>query len=263
VRWFQYGTFCPIFRTHGARKANELWSYGPRAQQILTSYDKLRYRLLPYIYSLAWKATSEGYTPMRALVMDFPGDRNALDIPDQFLFGPALLVNPVTRAGATTLSVYLPDGTSWYDFWTGTSLQGGQTVETAAPIETMPLYVRAGSIVPMGPELQYTSEKPAEPIELRIYRGADGKFTLYEDDGESYAYEKGEHAMIPLSWNDASQTLTIGARAGTFPGLLRDRTFNIILVGQEHGVGERPVAVADRAVQYSGQPVSVNFKGSH
>jgi len=262
VRWFQYGTFCPIFRTHGARKANELWSYGPRAQQILTTYDKLRYRLLPYIYSLAWKVTSEGYTPMRALVMDFPGDRNALDILDQFMFGPALLVNPVTRAGATTRSVYLPAGSNWYDFWTGASLQGGQTVEAAATIDTMPLYVRAGSIVPMGPELQYSSEKPADPIELRIYRGADGKFTLYEDDGESYAYEKGEHATISLSWNDASQTLTIGARVGNFPGMARNRTFNAVLDGQDRGVGERPVAVADRAVQYSGQAVSVSFKSS-
>src|ERR1035441_5090989 len=218
VRWFEYGTFCPIFRTHGARKTNELWSYGPRAQQILTSYDNLRYRLLPYIYSLAWKVTSEGYTPMRALVMEFPGDGNALDIPDEFLLGPALLVSPVTRAGANTRSVYLPAGTSWYDFWTGASLKGGQTIISVSPIETMPLYVRAGSIVPMGPELQYSSEKPADPIELRIYRGADGTFTLYQDDGESYGYEKGEHATITLAWKDESQTLIIGSRTGSFPG---------------------------------------------
>ena len=262
VRWFQYGTFCPIFRTHGARKANELWSYGPRAQEILRYYDKLRYRLLPYIYSLAWKVTSEGYTPMRALVMDFPSDRNALDIPDQFLFGPAFLVNPVTSAGATSRSVYLPSGSSWYDFWTGTSLKGGQSILSAAPLQTMPLYVRAGSIVPMGPELQYTSEKPADPMELRIYRGADGKFTLYEDDGESYGYEKGEHATIPFTWKDASQTLSIGTHAGSFPGMLGERTFNIVLVGKEHGVGEKPVANADRVVRYNGHAVSVDFKGA-
>ncbi len=133
VRWFEYGTFCPIFRTHGARKANELWSYGPQAQAILTSYDQMRYRLLPYIYSLAWKTTSEGYTPMRALVMDFPGDRNALDLADEFMFGPALLVNPVTEAGATARRVYLPTGASWYDFWTGAMLKGGQTVNAACP----------------------------------------------------------------------------------------------------------------------------------
>ena len=262
VRWFEYGTFCPIFRTHGARKANELWSYGPLAQQILTSYDNLRYRLLPYIYSLAWKTTSDGYTPMRALVMDFPADRKALEVADEFMFGPALLVNPVTSAGATLRGVYLPAGTNWYDFWTGASLKGGQTVLSPAPIETMPLYVRAGSIVPMGPELQYTSEKPADPIELRIYRGADGEFMLYEDDGESYGYEKDEHAGIPFTWVDASQTLTIGARVGSFPGMLRERTFNIVLVRKEHGVGEQTVAIADRVVHYSGGAISVSFKGS-
>ncbi|HZM11314.1 MAG TPA: glycoside hydrolase family 31 protein [Candidatus Limnocylindrales bacterium] len=262
VRWFEYGTFCPIFRTHGARKANELWSYGPRAQEILTSYDKLRYRLMPYIYSLAWKVTSEGYTPMRALVMDFPGDRSALDVPDQFLFGPAFLVNPVATAGATSRSVYLPSGAIWYDFWTGASLSGGETVRAAAPLETMPLYIRAGSIVPMDPELQYTSEKPADLIELRIYRGADGRFTLYEDDGESYGYERGEHATISFTWTDASQTLSIGARSGSFPGMVRERTFNIVLVGKGHGVGEAPVVSADRVVRYNGEAISVNFKST-
>jgi len=260
VRWFQYGTFCPIFRTHGNRKTNELWSYGKRAQEILTSYDNLRYRLLPYIYSLAWKVTSEGYTPMRALVMDFPGDGKVLDIAVEFMFGPALLVSPVTEAGATSRSVYLPAGASWYDFWTGTALKGGQTVNAAAPLETMPLYVRAGAIIPMGPELQYTSEKPADPIELRIYRGANGAFTLYEDDGESYDYEKGEHATIPFTWKDASQTLSIEARSGSFPGMLRERTFDIVVVGKEHGVGKKPAASADRVVRYNGELVIVSFK---
>lgn len=263
VRWFQYGAFCPIFRTHGARKANELWSYGPRAQQILTNYDNLRYRLLPYIYSLAWKVTSEGYTPMRALVMDFPSDRNALDVLDQFLFGPALLVNPVTHAGATSRSVYMPAGGTWYDFWTGAVLKGGQTVTAAAPLETMPLYVRAGSILPMGPELQYTSETPADPIELRIYRGVDGTFDLYEDEGDGYGYEKGVHATISIIWNDSSQTLSIGARRGSFPGMLKERTFNVVLVGKDHGVGENPVTSPERAVRYNGDPISVSLKGAH
>ena len=197
---------------------------------------------------------------MRALVMDFPADRNALDIADQFMFGPALLVNPVTTGGRNFAQCLSSCRGSWYDFWTGASLKGGQTVVAAAPLETMPLYVRAGSIVPMGPELQYTSEKPADPIELRIYRGADGAFTLYEDDGESYAYEKGEYATIAFTWNDATQTLSIGARTGSFPGMLRERTFNIVLVGKEHGVGEKPVANADRVVHYIGEAVSVNFK---
>ena len=251
VRWFQYGAFCPIFRTHGARKANELWSYGPRAQEILTNYDKLRYRLLPYIYSLAWKTTSEAYTPMRALVMDFPADRNALDIPDQFMFGPALLVNPVTKPGATSRTLYLPAGTTWYDFWTGASLKGGQIITAAAPLEIMPLYVRAGSIIAMGPELQWTTEHPANPIELRIYPGADGEFTLYEDDGATYAYEKGAYAAITLRWSDAAHTLTISAQAGSFPGMLQKRTFNVVLVSSKHGVGEE-ITHPDQVVNYNG-----------
>ena len=259
VRWFEYGTFCPIFRTHGARKANELWSYGPRAQKILTRYDRLRYRFLPYIYSLAWNTTSEGYTPMRALVMDFPADRDALDIPDQFMLGAALLVNPVTRAGATSRGVYLPAGTTWIDFWTGASYKGGQTITAAAPLETMPLYVRAGSIIPMGPEMQYAGEKPAEPIELRIYRGADGTFTLYEDDGESYAYEKGWHATIAIAWNDAGQTLTIGPCQGEFPEMLRARELRVVLVRPGHGMGEVPAA-ADRTLRYVGAAISVSLK---
>ena len=259
IRWFEYGTFCPIFRTHGARKANELWSYGPRAQEILTRYDKLRYRLLPYIYSLAWKTTSEGYTPMRALVMDFPSDHSALDRPDQFMFGPALLVNPVTQAGATSRKAYLPAGANWYDFWTGAKLKGGQAVTANAPLDTIPIYVRAGSILALGPELQYTTEKPADPIELRIYRGADGQFTLYEDGGESYAYEKGEYSVIPLAWNDASATLSLGARKGTFPGLLTRRTFQVVLVNQARGVGESTTA-SNLSVRYDGSAQTVAVK---
>src|SRR5277367_83039 len=187
VRWFEYGTFCPIFRLHGTRTTNqnELWSYGPEAQTILTNYDRLRYRLMPYIYSLAWKTTSEGYTPMRALAMDFRTDTRALNIGDQFMFGPALLVNPVTEPGATTRRMYLPKA-QWYDFWTGRSTTGGTTIEAAAPIDRMPLYVRAGSIVPMGPDVEYAAEKPADPIELRIFPGASGSFTLYEDENDNY-----------------------------------------------------------------------------
>lgn len=259
VRWFEYGTFCPIFRTHGARKANELWSYGRKAQDILTHYDKLRYRLLPYIYSTARRVTSEGYTPMRALVMDFPADANVLNVVDQFMFGPALLVSPVTNPAATSRNVYLPAGSAWYDFWTGAKLQGGQTIKAAAPLETIPLYVRAGSILPMGPELQYTSEKPADPIELRIYRGADGQFTLYEDDGESYGYEKGEYAVIPITWNDASATLSLGARKGTFQGMLKERIFQIVPVNEGRGIGESNLTPPSLTVQYDGSTKTVKL----
>jgi alpha-D-xyloside xylohydrolase len=257
VRWFEYGTFCPIFRTHGARLANELWSYSPRAQKILTNYDKLRYRLLPYIYSLAWKTTSEGYTPMRALVMDFPADSKVPNLADEFMFGPAFLISPVITAGATSRNTYLPAGSSWYDFWTGAPLKGGNVNLAAAPLDKIPLYVRAGSIIPLGPELQYTNEQPADPIELRIYRGADGSFQLYEDDGQTYEYEKGQYAAIPITWNDATATLTIGARRGSFSGMLRRRTFQIVTVTANRGIGEGVTTAPDRTVQYDGSPQTV------
>ncbi len=257
VRWFQFGTFCPIFRTHGVRKANELWSYGPSAQAILTRYDNLRYRLLPYIYSLAWKTTSEGYTSMRALTMDFPADRQALDIADEFMFGPALLVNPVTQAEAVTRRVYFPGGTNWYDFWSGALVKGGQSANAAAPLDTIPLYVRAGSIVPMGPELQYTGEKPADPIELRIYRGSDGTFTLYEDEGDGYGYEKGVYSTISFRWKDSTHDLVIDARHGTYPGMLQERTFKVVVVGSGHGLGEGVTATPDKIVRYDGKAQTV------
>jgi alpha-D-xyloside xylohydrolase len=260
LRWFEYGTFCPIFRTHGARSANELWSYGPKAQQILTLYDNLRYRLLPYVYSVAWKTTAEGYTPMRALVMDFPSDRKALDISDEFLFGPALLIAPVTEPGAVTHRLYLPDGTIWRDFWGGTPYGRGQGIEMPAAPDRIPVFVRAGSIVPMGPELQYSSEKPGDPIELRIYPGADGNFTLYEDDGETYAYEKGAHSTIDINWNDAARTLTLGERKGAFSGMLQERTFQVVVVGPMHGVGETPTVEPDRVVRYDGTRQTVKIQ---
>jgi len=186
VRWFQYGTFCPIFRVHGTRTndQNELWSYGPEAQTILTNFDRLRYRLMPYIYSVAWKTTSEGYTPMRPLVMDFLPDARVMNIGDQFMFGPALLVNPVTEQEATTRHLYLPK-TKWYDFWSGRALDGGRSIDASAPLDRIPVYVCAGSIVPLGPDIEYAAEKPADPLELRIYRGANGSFTLYEDANDT------------------------------------------------------------------------------
>jgi len=261
IRWFQYGTFCPIFRVHGNRqgRANELWSYGGKIHQnILTKYDNLRYRLMPYIYSLAWKVTSEGYTMMRALIMDFANDSKTANISDQFMFGPAILVNPVTSAGATSRDVYLPGERLWYDFWTGEVFDGGQTVNVFAPLEKIPLYVRAGSIIPMGPFLQYATEKDPDPIELRVYKGADGQFTLYEDDGTTYEYEKGKYAIIPITWNEGEQTLTIGERQGDFRGMLSKRTFNIVWVSSEHGIGLEETTKADKSVSYDGNAISVS-----
>ncbi len=258
VRWFQFATFNPILRVHGTRNPdeNELWSYGPDAQKILVNFDRLRYRMLPYIYSLAWKTTSESYTPMRPLVMDFRTDLRAANIGDQFMYGPSFLVNPVTEPAVNTRPVYLPDA-KWYDFWTGSELAGGQTLNAITPLDRLPLYVRAGSIVPLGPDVEWSTEKAADPIELRIYGGADGDFTIYEDENDNYNYEKGVNATIPLHWDDAAHTLTIGDRKGQFPGMLENRTFRVVFVRENHGVGVNAADEADKVVQYSGKSVSI------
>jgi len=258
IRWFEYGAFCPIFRVHGTRATgqNELWSYGAEAQEILTRYDTLRYRLMPYIYSLAWQVTNGGYTLMRPLVMDHREDVTARNVGDQFMFGPALLVSPVTDPGEVQRRVYLP-GPNWVNFWTGEKQSGDRFVMAAAPLETLPLFVRGGSIVPMGPAMEYTSESAANPIELRVYSGADADFTLYEDDGLTYDYEKGADSTIPIHWDDAGQALTIGARQGSFPGMLESRTFNIVWVGPGHGVGGNPSGTIDKTVSYDGTAVTV------
>jgi alpha-D-xyloside xylohydrolase len=263
VRWFQFGTFCPIFRAHGTRTTNqnEIWSYGPEAQKILVAYDKLRYRLMPYIYSLAWKTTQEGYTIMRPLVMDFRTDLRAQNVGDQFLFGPALLVNPVAEPRATTRHLYLPDS-KWYDFWTGASVEGGRTIDAPAPIERLPLYVRAGAILPLGPDMEYAAEKPADPLELRVYPGANSSFTLYEDENDSYNYEKGVFATIPIQWEEKSQTLTFGDRSGLFPGMLRTRTFRVVYVRDGHGLGGELTPKADRVVTYSGKKLEIHLGGT-
>jgi alpha-D-xyloside xylohydrolase len=258
VRWFQFGTFCPILRVHGTRSTdqNELWSYGPEAQKILTSYDTLRYELMPYIYSLAWKTTNEAYTPMRPLVMDFRTDVRAQNIGDQFLFGPSILVNPVTEPDATTRHLYLPKA-QWYDFWTGKVLDGGRAIDAPVTLDRIPLYVRAGSILPMGPDMEYATEKPADPIELRIYRGADASFTLYEDENDTYNYEKGAYSTIPIEWNEAAQTLTVGDRQGSFPGMRNSRQFKVVFVAETHGTGIGAAAKPDCEVAYAGQSVTV------
>jgi len=261
VRWFEYGAFCPIFRVHGTRTPdrNELWSYGPEAQKILTKFDRLRYRLMPYIYSLAWMTTNESYTPMRPLVMDFRTDTRAQNIGDQFLYGPSILVNPVTEPGVATRHLYLPKA-RWYDFWDGSATDGAKTVDAPAPLDRIPLYVRAGAILPMGPDIEYSDQKPPDPIELRVYAGANADFALYEDENDTYDYEKGIYATVPIHWDDASATLTVGARQGSFPGMPQSRTFDIVLVAPGHGTGVDPASRVDRVVKYSGQAVSVRLE---
>ena len=213
VRWFQYGTFLPTMRTHGTRRFNEVWTYGTQAEPILEKYLKLRYTLMPYIYSLGWFTHETGAPFMRALFMDFPHDANVANLTDEYMFGPALLVAPVVNQGATSRDVYLPSGTDWYNYWTNDKLHGGQMVSVSAPIDTIPLFVRAGSILPLGAAVESTQD--AQAIEkIKVYPGADGQFVLYKDDGTTYAYEKGENQITTLKWNDAAGKLTqTGAEA--------------------------------------------------
>ena len=257
ARWFEYGAFCPIFRTHGHRSHNELWTWD-KVYPGLLEVDKLRYRLLPYVYSLAWKVTSEDYTIQRPLVMDFRKDPAVAEVGDQFMFGPALLVSPVLKEHAVSRELVLPAGTTWFDFWTGKKSEGGHEVTADAPIGRIPLSVRAGSILPMGPEIEY-ARQATDPIELRIYTGAYGAFTLYEDEGDSYRYEQGVHATIALAWNDAKRTLTIGKREGSYKGMPESHTFHVVLVREGHGVGEAVTAKPDKVVKYGGTQEEVAF----
>jgi alpha-D-xyloside xylohydrolase len=266
TRWFQFGTFSPIFRIHGkGERAIFSDNWDAPTKEILLKYDNLRYRLLPYIYSLSWKVTNEGYTIMRSLAFDFKDDAGIQNIPDQYMFGSAFLVNPVTQRMNSlpnakdikkVRKVYLPKSAAWYDFWTGKLIPGGQTIEAAAPIETLPLYIKAGSIVPMGPYLQYATEKVADPIELRVYTGANADFVLYEDENDTYNYEKGKYATIAMNWNEADKTLTIKDRKGDFPGMLKDRTFRVVWVTTKNGTGIEPAKQAVE-IKYSGQEVKI------
>jgi alpha-D-xyloside xylohydrolase len=207
TRWFEYATFLPIMRTHGSRNFNEVWSYGKQAQPILEKYLKLRYELMPYIYSLGYSTLESGAPYMRALFMDFPNDAKAAELTDEYMFGPAFLVAPITDQGVTSRGVYLPAGAEWYNYWTNERLRGGQTVTVDAPIDKLPLFVRAGSILPLGAPVLSTSE-PQAIAHLRIYPGADADFTLYQDDGKTYAYEKGESKITRLHWDEAAARLT-------------------------------------------------------
>jgi alpha-D-xyloside xylohydrolase len=270
TRWFQFGTFCPIFRIHGkGERALFSSNWDTATKTILLYYDNLRYRLMPYIYSLAWMVTNENYTIMRALAFDFRTDGAINTIQDQYMFGPAFLVNPVTaqlyssdeNAGSAikTRKVYLPNSTSWYDFWTGESYSGGQTIDAAAPMDIIPLYIKAGSIIPMGPFLQYATEKEADTIELRIYTGADGQFTLYEDENDNYNYEKGKYSEIPVTYNDAGKLLIIGNKKGTYDGLPHNKTFNIVWVRKGYGYGLYTPYRCDTTINYNGSQLVIPY----
>jgi alpha-D-xyloside xylohydrolase len=266
TRWFQYATFCPLLRVHGQFPYREMWFFGAdenhRAYRTQLAFDRLRYRMLPYTYSLAGAVTHRDATPMRPLVMDYREDPEVLGTSDQFLFGPSLLVSPVTARGVTRREVYLPrDGEAtsagWYDFWTGIHHPGGRRIDAPAPYESLPLFVKAGSILPMGPDLQHTGEKPADPLTLWVYTGQDASFELYEDDGVSYGYEQGQSSIIPLRWDEAKATLTIGTRSGAFPGMLARREIRVVFVTRELAVPHSPAPPVARTAVYDGSPVAI------
>ncbi|MBK0378667.1 glycoside hydrolase family 31 protein [Mucilaginibacter segetis] len=269
TRWFQFGAFSPIFRIHGkGERALFSNNWDDKTKDILLNFDKLRYRLLPYIYSLAGRVTTENYTIMRALTFDFRNDPNVYNIPDQYMFGPAFLVNPVTEQLYTgtdadkkvkTREVYLPAKTKWYNFWTGEVKNGGQKLAVDVPMDIMPLYVRAGSIVPMGPIMEYATEIPADLIELRIYPGADGEFTYYEDENDNYNYEKGMRATFTLNWDNSKKQLTISDTHGSFTGMLKKYTFNIVMVDGMHGSDTGNTIKADKTVIYTGKKMTVKM----
>ena len=279
VRWLEFGTFCPMMRSHGADAPREIYHFGKKgdkAYDAIEKYIHLRYRLLPYTYATSWDVTANHSSMMRALVMDFAGDKNALNINDQFMFGKSILVSPVINAmyikpvvngrdtsyaedftATKTKETYLPDGTDWYDFWTGEKLTGGKKVNRETPVDIIPLYVRAGSIIPIGPAVQYAEEKKWDELEIRIYAGADGKFVLYEDENDNYNYEKGMYSTITFNWNDKKKLLTIQDRNGAFAGMLESRKFNLVFVNSKSG-GEN-LAIPEKIITYEGKKTVLKF----
>lgn len=275
ARWLEFAAFTPMMRSHGADAPREIYQFGKKGDRVYDALEKfihLRYSLLPYIYSTSWDVTNKQSSMMRALMMDFASDHKALNINDQFMFGKSFLVAPVTEAmyikrpqgtgvpsedfsKVKAKAVYLPQGTSWYDFWTGEKLNGGNTVTKETPIDIIPLYVRAGSIIPFGPQVQYAEEKKWDSLEIRIYPGANGSFTLYEDENDNYNYEKGVYSMITFDWDDAKKTLIIGNRKGSFPGMLKNRKFKITVTGEQKGGSSN-----GQPVNYSGKKVTVKLK---
>lgn len=260
-RWYQFGAFCPLFRSHGKFPYREVYNIAPEnhpAYKSMVYANKLRYRLMPYIYSLAGKTHFEDYTIMRPLIMDFNGDTKVNNIGDQYMFGPSLMVAPVYEYKATSRDMYFPEANGWYDLYSGKYTEGGQKISVDAPYERMPLFVKEGSIVPFGPDIQYTTEKPADVITLYVYTGKDAEFLLYEDEGVNYNYEKGAFSTIKFNYNEVSGKLTIGAVTGAYDGMLNSRTFNVVWVNKDKPVAYDLSKTAPATVAYKGQMVEVS-----
>ena len=274
ARWIEFGTFCPMMRSHGADAPREIYQFGSKGDRVYDAVEKfinVRYSLLPYIYATSWDVTAHQSSMMRALVMDFPNDKNAWDVNDEFMFGKSILVNPVTSpmyvkpgtiAGRDTIKLedfseikskqtYLPAGTAWYDFWTGEKLAGGQKVSKQTPLDIIPVYVKAGTVLPIGPKVQYATEKKWDDLEIRVYPGANGDFTLYEDENDNYNYEKGKYSEIKFHWDDKKNTLKIADRAGSFDGMLADRKFEVKLMSAN---GDQV-----KSISYSGKATSIKL----
>ena len=264
ARWNQFGCFVPLYRTHGQWPTREVWNIAPAdhpAYKTIVAYDKLRYRLMPYLYSMAGMVHFKDYTMMRGLVMDFNGDDNVYDIKDQWMFGSALMACPVGEYQKYSRNVYLPKQKGWYDFYTGKHYAGGQTIVADAPFDKIPVFVPEGSILPVGPEMEWSDQKKAELIDLYVYAGKDGSYTLYEDEGTNYNYEKGKYAMIDFKYNNAQKTVTIAARKGSFDGMLQKRRFNIVLVSDNNQQGiSLAKAPKGKMVKYAGKAVTVKLK---
>ncbi|SFD78275.1 TIM-barrel domain-containing protein [Thermophagus xiamenensis] len=260
TRWYQFGAFAPLFRVHGQYPYREIWNIAPAdhpAYKSMLWYNKLRYRLMPYIYSLAGAVYHHDYTIMRGLVMDFTHDPMVFDIGDQYMFGPAFMVCPVYRYKARERQVYFPKNKGWYNFYTGEFMEGGQTLTVDAPYDRMPLFVPAGAIIPLGPQIEYATQKIPDPITLYVYTGDDGSFDLYEDENTNYNYEKGQFATIPFTYNEKNKTLTIGKRKGSYDGMPEKRLFKVVFVTPGHPVEFDPDISTAQVVPYNGEVVEV------
>ncbi|MHB9141973.1 MAG: glycoside hydrolase family 31 protein [Paludibacter sp.] len=276
VRWIQFGTFTPMMRSHGTDAPREIYQFGKPGDwsyDAIGKYINLRYLLLPYNYATAWGVSNRSESFMRALMMDFASDKRVLDITNEYMYGRSILVAPVLKplyvskqegktiedfSNVKTKKVYLPKGTEWFDFWTGEKFQGGQDIDKAVPVNIIPLYIKAGTILPLGPKVQYASEKKWDNLEIRIYPGADAEFTLYEDENDNYNYEKGIYSTIQFKWFDKTKTLTIGECKGTFPGMLTTREFNFVVVESGKGVGDISAKV-NKKIVYKGKQLTLKL----